>query len=64
LAPRIDPRFTVHDGRHAIIDTDAYREQREVFNLEKLETTLVALHEEIEKSFNATVTPHARANWA
>jgi uncharacterized protein (TIGR04255 family) len=64
LAPRIDPRFTALEGWYAIIDTDAFREQREAFNLEKLETTLVTLHEEIEKSFNATVTPHALATWA
>lgn len=63
LAPRLDPRFTQPDGRHAIIDTDAFYEQRESFNLDKLESTLHALHGEIDKSFRATVTPHALKVW-
>lgn len=64
LAPKLDPRFTQPDGRHAIIDTDAFHEQREAFSLEKLESRLLALHDEIDKSFRATVTPHALAFWA
>jgi len=64
LAPRLDPRFTQPEGRHGIIDTDAFHEQREAFNLEKLESRLDALHEEILRSFVATVTPHALAVWA
>lgn len=64
LAPRLAPRFTQPNGRHAIIDTDAFHEQREAFSLEKLESRLVALHDEILKSFEATATPHALAVWA
>lgn len=64
LAPRLDPRFTEPSGRHAIIDTDAFRQQREAFNLDNLESKLAALHREILSSFEATVTPHALATWA
>lgn len=63
LAPQINPRFTEPVGRHAILDTDAFYEQREPFSLERLNSKLVALHAEIEKSFNATVTPFANSVW-
>lgn len=64
LAPTIDPRFTQHEGLHAIVDTDASVSHREVFDLAKVGARLTALHGEIVKSFNATVTDHARATWA
>ena len=64
LAPKIDPRFTQRECLHAIVDTDAFFSQREVFDLKKIETRLLALHEEIKKSFDATVTEHALAIWA
>ena len=63
LAPRINQKFTEKEGLHAIIDTDAFSEQREVFSLEKLGSKLVALHSEIRKSFKATVTPFALKAW-
>lgn len=63
LAPQINPKFTEPVGRHAIIDTDAFYEQREAFSLERLNSKLVALHTEIEKSFNATVTAVALKAW-
>ncbi|MEI8155300.1 MAG: TIGR04255 family protein [Burkholderiales bacterium] len=64
LAPVVDPRFTQRDGLHAIVDTDASMTHRETFELSKVGARLTALHDEIEKSFNATVTDHARASWA
>lgn len=64
LAPMLDPRFTEPEGRHGIIDTDAFRELREAFKLDGLESVLVVLHEEILRSFKATVTPHALKTWA
>lgn len=63
LAPKLNPRFTQREGRHAVIDTDAFREHREVFDLEKLEVTLAELHTEILRSFKVTVTPHAIKSW-
>lgn len=64
LAPIIDPRFTQRVSLHAIVDTDASFGHREVFELSKVEARLTALHDEIVKSFKATVTDHARASWA
>lgn len=64
LAPTIDPRFTQREGLHAIVDTDASITRRDVFDLAKMETCLTALHEEIKKSFRATITDHALASWA
>lgn len=64
LAPSIDPRFTQQDSLHAIVDTDASFGHREVFELAKVGVRLTALHDEIVKSFNATVTDHAQASWA
>lgn len=63
LAPKINARFVGQIGRHAILDTDASYEQREVFDLVKLASKLVALHGEIEKSFYATTTPFAIKTW-
>jgi uncharacterized protein (TIGR04255 family) len=64
FAPTIDPRFTQREGLHAIVDTDASTTHREVFELHKVDARLTALHDEIIKSFHATVTDHARASWA
>lgn len=65
FVPKIASRFTQPEGCHAIIDVDAFYEKREAFNLEKIETKLLALHDDvIRKSFEATVTPHALAVWA
>lgn len=64
LAPTIDPRFTQRKSLHAIVDTDASITHREVFELAKVGTHLTALHDDIDKSFHATVTDHARDSWA
>ncbi len=63
LAPPIDKRFSQQEGRHSIIDTDAFVEKREAFSLDKLESTLQSLHDEILRSFRATVTPYALKSW-
>jgi uncharacterized protein (TIGR04255 family) len=63
-SPMIDPRFTQREGLHAIVDTDASIGQREAFDLTKISMRLTGLHDEIVKSFNATVTDHAKASWA
>jgi len=63
LAPKLSPKFTEPEGRHAIIDIDAFCEQREAFSMEKLSLKLVELHAEIEKAFNATITQFALDAW-
>ncbi|KVT41483.1 TIGR04255 family protein [Burkholderia ubonensis] len=64
LAPKIAPRFTQRQGLHATIDMDASFSQREAFDLGKMEARLKALHDEIEKCFNAIVTKYALGTWA
>jgi uncharacterized protein (TIGR04255 family) len=64
LAPRIDPRFMQFNGLHAIIDTDAFTEQRESFDIREIDQGLLALHDEIQKSFSLTVTPTALERWS
>lgn len=64
LALAIEPRFTQREGLHAIVDTDASIVHREAFELSKVEARLTALHDEIDKSFKATVTDHAWVSWA
>ncbi len=64
LAPKVGSHFTQPEGLHAILDTDAFCEQREGFDLSKLETRLSSLHDEILKSFKMTVTSHAIETWS
>lgn len=64
LAPSIAPHFLQSEGLHAIVDTDASIGRREVFDLSKIAHRLNALHSEIKKSFNATVTDYAKSAWA
>lgn len=64
FAPTIEARFTQSEGLHAILDTDASLTCREVFDLAEVQERLLALHDELSKAFNATVTDHARASWA
>ncbi len=63
LSPQINAKFKAFEGRHAVLDTDAFYEQREKFDLEKIGSRLVSLHDEIEKSFKATITQHAIDAW-
>jgi uncharacterized protein (TIGR04255 family) len=64
LAPRVNPRFTQQEGLHAIVDTDAFIELREPFDAQKIESKLNTFHDEINTSFEATVTPYALGVWA
>lgn len=63
LAPRVNSIFTQFEGLHAIVDTDAFVEQREPFNAQDIESKLNDFHDEIIKSFEATVTSHALSVW-
>ncbi|MCF6266368.1 MAG: TIGR04255 family protein [Desulfuromusa sp.] len=63
LAPQINSKFTETEGRHAIIDTDAFCPRRDAFSLEGINLKLSDLHMEIEKSFKLTVTNFALEEW-
>jgi uncharacterized protein (TIGR04255 family) len=64
VALAIAPRFTQHQGIHAILDTDASFVHREAFEPSTVKARLAALHDEIGASFKAIVTDHAWAAWA
>ena len=56
-------RFKKVNGVYAIIDTDGSSDARESFDLHALKGKLHALHDEIIKVFEATVTAHALSSW-
>ena len=60
---RLAERFRVLRGWHAILDTDGSFEGREPFSLDRIADHLNAIHDEIAKTFNATVTPNALKVW-
>lgn len=64
FAPAIATRFTEKPGLHAIMDNDCFIIRREIFNISSIDERMKALHAEIEKSFQATVTDFALAAWA
>jgi uncharacterized protein (TIGR04255 family) len=57
------PRFQELYGMHAILDTDAALDSRITFDLQKIETCLSSVHDEVTKSFNLSVTEHALKAW-
>jgi uncharacterized protein (TIGR04255 family) len=63
LAPKINERFSEATGPHAIIDTDAFCESREPFDIPKIRQKMTVLHDEIDKAFRTIITPHARKTW-
>ena len=56
-------RFARLNGLHVAIDIDGSFVDRMVFDSRSIMTRLDNLHEEIWKSFKATVTPHALSVW-
>jgi uncharacterized protein (TIGR04255 family) len=60
---KVADRFAKVSGVHAIIDTDGSYEKREQFDLSTLKKKLQALHDEIIKVFEATLTKHALDVW-
>jgi uncharacterized protein (TIGR04255 family) len=57
-------RFRTLTGIHAILDIDGSYDRRERFDLDRIEEHLTAIHDEITKSFKASVTPHALDVWS
>lgn len=63
LAPPISSKFLIHQGLHAIIDIDAFSEERSKFKIENVETKLLAFHDDIDKAFKVIATPFALSVW-
>ena len=60
---KVPDRFAQLDGLHATVDTDGFHEAREAFDRATLKARMFAIHDEIVKSFRATVTRHAVSVW-
>ncbi|WP_439360315.1 TIGR04255 family protein [Bradyrhizobium sp. DASA03007] len=50
-------------GQYAVIDTDSWTEERDDFELNRIEKALDSLHTDIGRSFEQTVTPYALSVW-
>ena len=59
----VAPRFKTINGVHAIIDTDASIEGRNVFDMDAIKSQLKMLRSGIGLAFDAIVTPTAIAAW-
>lgn len=57
-------QFRAGKDVHAILDIDGFYDQRERFDLDRIWEHLTAIHDEITKSFKASVTPHALDTWS
>ena len=59
----VPERFKKLHGRHATLNTDAFVEQREAFDLPTVKRHLFELHDLGTMAFQKTVTPHAIETW-
>ncbi|MFA5494237.1 MAG: TIGR04255 family protein [Porticoccaceae bacterium] len=63
LAPQLKEKFLEHRGRHAIIDSDAFNDKRQPFDLASIMANLTGLHDDINSSFRELITEHALTVW-
>ena len=61
---QLTDKFSDISGEYAIIDTDCWIDDRQNFDLNGLEKMLRSLHENMRRSFDLMVTPHALKVWA
>jgi uncharacterized protein (TIGR04255 family) len=64
FAPPLNIKFKKFTGRHAILDADAFIENRMPFELNKIEKALDDLKLSITHTFNVTVTADALSFWS
>lgn len=60
---QLQPQFIRDVNNHAMIDTDAFYEMREPFNLDNIKNHLNKLHETATDAFQVVITEHARGVW-
>lgn len=63
LAPQLKEKFLERKGRHAIIDSDAFNDKRQPFDLANIMANLTGLHDDIDSSFRELITEHALTVW-
>jgi uncharacterized protein (TIGR04255 family) len=56
-------KFNAVKGEYAILDTDSWIEDRQKFDLGALDTTCKMLHDNMWRSFDLMITPHAKKIW-
>lgn len=64
LQLELQPRFTVINGRNAVLDTDYSVVKRNSFDLKQIEKQLLKSHDIITDAFKVSVTDYARERWA
>lgn len=60
----IAERFRNLNGLHASLDIDGFYDLRERFDIDRIQLHLVDIHDQITKSFQSSVTPHAFDVWS
>jgi uncharacterized protein (TIGR04255 family) len=56
-------QFKTVKGIYAVVDTDSWLEEREKFEIGGLQKRLILLHNDLSRSFELMVTPHALHSW-
>jgi uncharacterized protein (TIGR04255 family) len=59
----LNERFTGFEGMHAVLDTDAFIEKREGFELDAIKAQVTRLHDENERVFRTIATKRALSVW-
>lgn len=60
---KLQPRFLEGKGRHAILDSDGFVEERQDYSLDNVKSQLVGIHEVIGGAFKKATTEHAHKVW-
>lgn len=63
LGLTLNDRFTAFEGMHGMLDTDAFVEKRESFDLAVIDAHVRRLHDENEEVFRTIATKHALKAW-
>lgn len=60
---QITEKFIETSGIYGVIDTDAWYEKRQKFDIDQIKEKLTSLHGDVRNSFDEMVTPHALSVW-
>ena len=60
---KLQPRFLEGKGRHAILDSDGFVEERQDYSLDNVKSRLVDIHKVIGEAFKKATTEHAHQVW-
>jgi uncharacterized protein (TIGR04255 family) len=60
---KLQPRFLEGKGRHAILDSDGFVEERQDYSLGNVKSRLIDIHKVIGGAFKKATTEHAHQVW-